>query len=120
MDVSYEVLNTHPGSVKTAYEDGYVEIRLGQQTPNGLLSLVWRLGNALEWCMLPDRRRLSGRMGLSRETWDAISVQKKADVLRREARPQENGATTDEAPPAPQMVVPAAEGEDDSDSDENF
>lgn len=105
LDVNYESLGDHSGAVRTDYESGFVEIRLGRQTPIVLQSLTWRLSNAFEWCMLSDRRRLSGRSPLSRETWDAISVNQDSTVLKRN-QPANDGPTVCEAQQAPQVPVP--------------
>lgn len=116
-DMNYELLGPWPGAMRIQFEEGFVEIRLGRQTPKLLTSLVWRLSNAFEWCMIPYRRRLSGRAQLSRETWDAISVYQDGQVLRREARPESRAElaespASEEAPPAPQTVTTVTSDED--------
>lgn len=114
IDANNEILHDNPGAMRVSVEDGVVDIRLGSQSPNVLQSLTWRLGNAFEWCMLPDRRRLSGHSVLSRETWDSISIHKNANVLRREPTPEEVGGgepqVGGEPPAAP---VPTSDSSED-------
>lgn len=70
-------------------EDRSVEVILRNEVlPNSisetqLRSIIWRLANAFEWCTLPNRKRLSGHSFFTRETWNAISVYRSAEVLAR-------------------------------------
>jgi hypothetical protein len=70
-------------------EDKSVEVILRNEgLPNSisetqLRSIIWRLANAFEWCTLPNRKRLSGHSSFTRDTWNAISVYRSANILAK-------------------------------------
>ena len=78
-------------------EDRIVEIYLdyaSRITEPQLRSIIWRMANAVEWCTLPNRKRLSGPSSFTRETWNAISVYRSAAILAK---------TTSSDSPAPDL-----------------
>lgn len=82
----YRSVVSHPRVRFSPSEDRRIEIFFPDATHISkpqLKSIIWRMANAFEWCALPNRKKLSGQSSFTRETWNAISVYRSAEVLAR-------------------------------------
>jgi hypothetical protein len=74
-----------------------------------LRSIIWRMANAFEWCALPTRKRLSGQSSFTRETWNAISVYRSANILAKTTSSDSPAPDLEPAVSDPQAQTDAAE-----------
>lgn len=108
----------HPRISISSYPDqSVITVYLGSQMPDRptqlpattLRSVIWRLSNAFEWCNLPNRKQLSSNSAFSKETWNAISVYRREDTLKRITSTDSPSPDLEPAVSNPQSQTDAAE-----------
>ena len=106
----------HESTSRMHTTDELVEFALnhshGDLDPAVLRALVWKLTNALEWCTLPDRKKLTGRSTFTRNTWEEIAINKNPSVLKKEAVMRQVLPEQEPIVPAPTSDHAAHESDD--------
>jgi len=74
-------------------------------------AIIWRLANAYQWCLFPDRKQLTTNVAFTKETWNAISIYMTESILKRPPTLRSDVPAQDLEPVAsdPQAQTDAAE-----------